>query len=147
MIRPDELFGIDTLKDLDEAQRGLVSEMLEERVVMDGKPVFEEGDPGDSAYFILEGSVRVLRQGDEDGEDERTLAEIRNGWIVGEMALLDKGPRSASAISRGRCRFARLPREAFEQMLTDHPAAASLILRRLARMLSMRLRRTNSLVT
>lgn len=145
VIRADELFGLDAFKDLDSAQRGVVCDLLEEKVIPDGGTLFLEGQPGDAAYIVLGGTVRVLREG--EGGEQCPVADVKAGWIVGEMALLDGGPRSASAVASGQCRLAVLPLAAFEDLVSDHPAVASLVLRRLARMLSLRLRRANALST
>lgn len=145
MIRPDELFGVDALKDLDSAQRSLVCDLLEDQTVGDGHTLFRAGEPGDCAYIVLAGTVRVLREG--KGVERCQMAEVRHGWIVGEMALLDRGPRSATAVAVGRCRLAVLTLAAFETLVSAHPAIASLVLRRVARMLSLRLRAANSIAT
>lgn len=56
--------------------------------------VFREGDGGDGAYVVLDGSVRIFKT--RNGH-ETTLAQLKPGDIFGEMALLDGKPRSASA--------------------------------------------------
>lgn len=60
-----------------------------------GETIFREGEAGYIAYFIEEGSVEILKKG-ADGED-RQLAVVTRGEIIGEMALIDNVPRSASA--------------------------------------------------
>jgi CRP/FNR family cyclic AMP-dependent transcriptional regulator len=60
------------------------------------KVIFREGDPGWVAYVIREGSVSIVKRGDQGYV---TLATIGPGEIFGEMALIDDGNRSASAIA------------------------------------------------
>lgn len=145
MITTEDIVRIDTFKDLDPRQRERVRGRLLERIYAAGDTVFAEGDPGDSVYFIVEGAVQVLRK-TESGRP-RLLAHIRDGWLVGEMAILDRGPRSATVLAVGKTRMACLRLVDFEALLSDDPVTASLMLRRVARMLSLRLRKTSSLIT
>jgi len=62
---------------------------LEERDVAAGQMIFNKGEPGDSMYIIVSGKVRV-----HDGE--RTLNQLKDRDVFGEMALLDPAPRAAS---------------------------------------------------
>ena len=59
-----------------------------------GTLLFSEGDPGDNAYLIRSGEIEIVVE--RDGQ-EVVLARRGPGEIIGEMALLDRGPRSASA--------------------------------------------------
>ena len=56
----------------------------------EGESIFKEGDEGDSMYVIFDGSVSI-----HSGENE--IARLEKGASLGEMALLDKEPRSADA--------------------------------------------------
>jgi len=58
-----------------------------------GAVIFRQGDPGRSAYLVVTGSVEVLA---ETGSDPVVLARIPAGELVGEMALIDPAPRSAT---------------------------------------------------
>lgn len=58
-----------------------------------GAPVFEKGRPRTFAYIIESGEVHIK----EDGADSKTLCVLGPGDIFGEMALIDEGPRTASA--------------------------------------------------
>jgi len=145
LIRPEDLVKVDALKDLSPQQRDSVGAILSVTTIPAGRVIFAEGEPGDAAYFILEGAAEVVREG-EDGA-ACVLAQVRAGWIVGEMSLLDRGPRSATVTAVDKCRLAQLTRDDFETLVAEHPVIACLILRRLGRMLSLRLRRTSALVT
>jgi len=56
--------------------------------------LFMEGDPGEQMYIIRKGLVRILKR---EGSHMATLAELGPGSILGEMSLLDRQPRSATA--------------------------------------------------
>ncbi|GJD95602.1 EAL domain-containing protein [Methylobacterium iners] len=65
-----------------------------------GSPLFEEGEAGRAAYLIVEGGIEIFLR--REGGEVR-LATRGAGEIVGEMALLDAGPRSASARAASDC--------------------------------------------
>ncbi len=66
----------------------------ERKTIKAGEIVFEEGDRGDIAFLIFKGQVEIFRT---SGNQERILATLGRGEIIGEMALIDKQPRVASA--------------------------------------------------
>jgi CRP-like cAMP-binding protein len=59
--------------------------------------IFREGDPGDRCYIITNGEVRISKFIPNIGEE--ALAVLKPGDYFGEMALIDKSPRSAHAIA------------------------------------------------
>lgn len=96
------------------------------------------GDPGDAVYLILEGEIEV-RASSSSGRDVRLVA-LGRGEIVGEMAALDGGARSADMVAARRTRLWRIPRNALIAALEAEPKAAVALLADL----SGRLRRTNA---
>ena len=96
------------------------------------------GDPGDSVFVILDGEIEV-RASSPGGRDVRLVA-LGRGAVVGEMAALDGGPRSADMIATRRCRLWRIPRGALIERLEAEPKAAVALLVEL----SGRLRKTNA---
>lgn len=60
-----------------------------------GKPIFNEGDPGDRAYVVEAGEVAIVRI--VNGET-KVLGTVGKGGMFGEMALVDGQPRMATAI-------------------------------------------------
>jgi len=87
-----------------------------------GTALFEEGEPGESVYLILRGSVRITK--DLGGGETALIAtRERNEWI-GELALRPGEARSASATVGGRSHLLEVPTREFVALLTDHPAAA-----------------------
>jgi CRP-like cAMP-binding protein len=59
--------------------------------------IFRQGDPSDCMYRIESGKVGIFT--DYGGSSQAKIAELSAGQFLGEMGLLDKAPRSASAIS------------------------------------------------
>ncbi|MEO1172306.1 MAG: cyclic nucleotide-binding domain-containing protein [Myxococcota bacterium] len=85
---------------------------LQLRRFVDGQEIISEGQPGDSFFILVEGSVSVTRK----GADGRTLnlAQLRPGAVFGEMALISKAPRSATVTAQGDCDLVELKRSELE---------------------------------
>lgn len=90
-----------------------------------GEVVFKEGDPGDVMYAVVDGSVDILL-------GDTVLETVESGGIVGELALVDAGPRSASAIVRTPARLARVDQREFTFLVQEHPTFALQVMRVLA---------------
>lgn len=73
--------------------------VLNRRTFYKGDVIFHEGDQGSVAYVVQQGRVRITRK-TETGE-RATLGFVEEGGVFGEMALIDKSPRMASAIADG----------------------------------------------
>ncbi len=73
--------------------------------------IFNEGDPGDAAYVIRSGTVEI-RKGMR-GDHPLRLAELREGDVLGELALFDDRPRMAAAVAGTDVETIRMPRKAF----------------------------------
>jgi len=97
-----------------------------------GAVVFEEGDPGSRLYVILSGRVCIVKR---TGGRAVTLARLGAGEFFGEMALLDRQPRSASAVVEEPARILELDEAAFERIVADRGEVALRILERLSRRL------------
>jgi CRP/FNR family transcriptional regulator, cyclic AMP receptor protein len=94
-----------------------------------GTVLFEEGQPGDFMYVVQEGEVEIRRQ---VGADERVLAVLAPGEFFGEMAILNRRPRSATAIVRTPATLLVIEGKTFEAMLRARPEIAIRIIRSLA---------------
>lgn len=81
--------------------------------------IVEEGLPGDYMYIIREGRVKVTKLS-EDGR-EKILEFLETGSFVGEMALLERAPRSASVKTLAPVRLLALSRNDFLSLLRRSP--------------------------
>lgn len=107
--------------------------------------IFEEGDPGDAMYLILQGEVRISK--DIPGVGEEALAFLEQGAYFGEMSLVGRNPqRSASAISSTFTKTAKLERTAFRKLLEDDKAVGVEVLQSFVNTLADRLRAANDKV-
>ncbi len=105
-----------------------------------GARLFSAGDAGDAAYLLLKGELEVSLSRADGGET--WLASLTSGAIIGDMAVLDGGRRSADVTATRACALLRLHDDAVIAALTAEPETAL----RLVRVLVGRLRSVNSLV-
>jgi CRP/FNR family cyclic AMP-dependent transcriptional regulator len=95
--------------------------------------IVEEGLPGDYMYIIREGRVKVTKLSD-DGR-EKILEFLEEGAFVGEMALLERAPRSASVKTLTPVRLLALSRTDFIGLLKKSPDLAMSVIQELSRRL------------
>ena len=107
----------------------------------DDQTIFNEHDKGDALYIVDAGSVRIWVL-DEDVKPV-TLAELSPGEFFGELAVLDRGPRSTNATAIGETILHRLSSDDFQKFLIEHPAVAIDIICEIG----ARMRQTNMLVS
>ena len=88
-----------------------------------GEIVFDQGDPGDCAYFVRRGRVEVI-----DGGSDTVVASLGPGDYFGEMALLGDRPRNATVRTLSDCEFAVLGKENFLHMVSLLPATREAVL-------------------
>lgn len=98
-----------------------------------GGVIFAAGDPGREMYVVRSGRVD-LKLGDT------LLESVGPGGILGELALVDPAPRSASAVAGPDCTLARVDQEAFDDLVHRVPGLALEVMRVMAR----RLRKANA---
>ncbi len=96
-----------------------------------GEVVFHQGDPGHALYLITEGRLKVVLPA-ETGE-EAILNVLGPGDVLGELALLDAEPRSATIVALEPVELVILAREDFLELLRRSPAAVEGVLAGLAR--------------
>lgn len=95
--------------------------------------IVEEGLPGDYMYIIREGRVKVTKLSD-DGR-EKILEFLDEGAFVGEMALFERAPRSASVKTLTPVRLLALSRTDFIGLLKKSPDLAMSVIQELSRRL------------
>jgi CRP/FNR family cyclic AMP-dependent transcriptional regulator len=132
----------------DSAPRDLLSGLpadLAERLFAKARPVrlaagrelFAAGDPGTGCYRIDQGLLKVTVSG---AGGERILAIVGPGAIVGELAMLDEGPRSASIVAVTDATLSFVTSAEFRSFAEAHPEVYA----HLVRLLAQRLRNANS---
>lgn len=87
---------VDILNGLSENQLEKVAELCREQTYNAGDLIFREKDKSSELYLIQDGHVEITLDVPEPGT-EQSIVTLGKGQIFGEMALLDEGPRTASA--------------------------------------------------
>lgn len=113
--------------------------IMQIRRLRDGQVLFHEGDEGDAWYVVFEGQLSVTRA-DVLGP-VREIAVSGPRACVGEMAVLDGSPRSATVTACGEATVFRFPRFEFEGLLTEDNLAAYRLIHEMAKVLCQRQRR------
>jgi CRP-like cAMP-binding protein len=93
--------------------------------VKQGTQIITEGDDGNTMYVVLVGTARVSRGG-------RKLSTVGPGDTFGELALLSKGPRTASVVALSDMEVAIISRRQLNKLLEAAPAFARSLLESLA---------------
>lgn len=96
----------------------MIKIMLIKKTFESGQVVFKEGEPGIEAYLIRSGFVSI-RKTDADRDIE--LASRGPGEIIGEMALLDHRPRSATVVAKGPLEVEVITHKSLDEMLEHAP--------------------------
>lgn len=122
------LRNADLLRDVSESGLHEIGRCMEKVEATAGTTVFHKGDDGDAVYLIIDGILRL----ESDGV---ALMSRTGGEWVGEMALIDKVTRSASAIAQTDVRLLRWERESFVRVISHHPGVAYGIFKVLTRKL------------
>ena len=104
------------------------------KTVPAGETIFREGQPGDVMYMVTEGEVDVLVHG-------KVVYSITGpGGVLGEMALIDTQPRSATAVAKSACKLVPVDQKRFAFLVQQTPYFAIEVMQTMAE----RLRRMNA---
>jgi signal transduction histidine kinase len=118
------------------ADRGQLSQSFIEMQYDAGEIIVREQDPGDTMFLIRSGLVVVIK----GSLESPTILDYRGvGELVGEMAILESQPRSASVIALEKTCLMEINRQRFDQLLSETPGVG----RSIMEMLSARLRKAS----
>ncbi|NND83727.1 MAG: cyclic nucleotide-binding domain-containing protein [Acidimicrobiia bacterium] len=96
-----------------------------------GEALVQLGEPSDAVYFVVTGRLVV-----EDPKGGPPRQRLGRGDLVGEMGILADAPRNATVRADRDCLLAKLSRESFERLATDHPGFGLGVARAVAARLS-----------
>ena len=88
----------------------------------DDAVIFREGEASDSAYLLVSGVVKVVK--DFGTANEKTIAVVGKGEYFGEMGAIDNSPRSATAVAKGEVDCAAVSVDEFMDVLVKQPTEA-----------------------
>jgi CRP-like cAMP-binding protein len=98
-----------------------VVELSDEVELTAGNVLVDQGDPGTHCYVILEGNASVYVRGDH-------VATMHRGSMVGEMALVDHRPRTATVVADTDLDLLRFDSAAFAKLLEEMPKASERVM-------------------
>jgi len=116
-----------------------IAEIADELLFSDQSLLCREGEPGNTMFIIAKGKVDVIKK---TGDRESILAVRSTGEFVGEMAILESAPRSATLKAHGDVRVLVIEGDAFNTILYDRPEVAISVLKHM----STRIRELNEKV-
>ena len=90
-----------------------------------GQMLFKEGDRATFMYVLISGTVEIIVH-------DKVVETAGSGSIVGEMAIIDLSPRSATVIAKSDCRLFPIERERFNFLVQQKPEFALHVMRVLA---------------
>ena len=102
-----------------------------------GEDIINEDEPGSELFIILSGKVRLHKEG-------ALVTYVGQGAHLGEMALVDNGPRSLSATVEEASRALILRRRDFNDLIRNYPRMSVKLLWSFVQVLGQRLRKTNA---
>src|SRR5262249_15138719 len=129
---PQLLADVALFEHLDAGERSRLAEFVEERKLPAGEILFKTGEPGDALYVVRSGEVELYIK-DTAGQ-QIVLALAGVGEVVGELALLDQGPRTATAVAIVDSDLLALKREDLLFLFQRSPAAALRVLAAMSHM-------------
>lgn len=102
-----------------------ICSMVETVDLAAGETLFEEGSEGDHAYIIQEGRLEIVKR----SRSRDVLLAVRgSGEVIGEMALLEDAPRTATVRARTDTRLVAISKQQFDNLLDTSPSAARTLL-------------------
>jgi len=141
MSHTELLARIPMFEDLGEDDRNALASSLVERRFDAGTMIMNQGDEGTSMFIVASGDVNIHLPG--EASRRISLKDISSGEYLGELALFDDKPRSASAVATTDAVLLELDRKTLSTYLAQRPHAAMTLLRTLAG----RLRETNEMLS
>ena len=141
------LSTVDVFSGLQDHELELVQKCSQEVSLPSDTIIFRQGDKGDKMYLVVSGIIEIWKSEGHDMKGSR-LARLKQGEIFGEMALFDKEPRSATAITS-------LARETviwvwdekdLMKLVYEHPQMGTKMLTNFLKKVSNRLRVANNAI-
>ncbi len=140
--KPLDIRHMEMFRQRQEETLAALEAATEVRAYQAGQKIFSHGDSSDELYFIRQGSVRILMP--LSGRPAHHLATFGRGDFFGELAFMDRAPRSADAVAHTDVELYVLTRERFTALSQEHRMLALNLLEAIATAMALRLRRTDT---
>jgi CRP/FNR family cyclic AMP-dependent transcriptional regulator len=133
-MNEETLAHVDLFSTLDKKELQVLDKSCQERTYGAGATIFTQGDAAAGLYVVKSGKIRLTQANDPD-RAEVEIGVMGPGEVMGEMALLDDLPRSATATAVDEVDVLVLPVWDFRGILRQHPDMALKLLASLSRRL------------
>jgi CRP/FNR family transcriptional regulator, cyclic AMP receptor protein len=139
-IKPGMLRRVKILADMTDQQLMDFVKYMEVYPVRQWNDIVKQGEDGDAMYLVLEGElrVRIMISGKES-----ILATLHAGDFFGEVALFDRGPRSADVVANKDSVLLKISSASFQKLVAEAPPLATPILFAVGKTLAARIRADN----
>jgi CRP/FNR family transcriptional regulator, cyclic AMP receptor protein len=122
-----------------------VISICHERIYHKNDIIANQGDIGNEVFIIVDGNVEILVNDKNDSAKKRTVAIIGKGHIIGEMGLVDQGPRSATMKAMDEPTILQvILYEELKNLCKQNTQIGFTVMGNLASEISIKLRRTNT---
>ncbi len=105
-----------------------ITENLKARLLLEGEVLFNEGDPGDELIIVEEGKISIYVPEEGAPRGGQSIRIFQAGEMFGEMALIDREPRSLSARAIEPSRILTLRGDDFRRIVSQSPEMAFLVM-------------------
>ena len=100
-----------------------------------GQALFKEGEPGELMYILISGTAEIR-------VNNKVMETADAGAVLGEMAMIDEGVRSATVVAKTDCKLLEIGHKRFSFLIQETPNFAVYIMKVIAK----RLRKTDTFV-
>ena len=133
---------VDIFRGLSPRQLEALAQVSHEKKYRGGEAVFTERSSGAEVYIIKKGKV-CIELALKGKPNTATVQRLSVGQIFGELALVDKRNRSATAICDGDCEIITIDRDKLDELSEQDSRLGYVVMKNLAQLLAERLRRTD----
>ncbi len=138
------LKSVELFEGLSEDELDSVLRICHQRTFKAGDLITEQGHPGDELFVIQDGFVEVLRKDSTTDSTPKTVVNLGRGQIVGEMALVDRGRRSATVRAISDETIVQvIQRDDFDRLCDSNHHLGYTVMRNIAADLSFKLRHSH----
>lgn len=142
MVKPFTLERVSLFKGLAKEHLQLIAPKFQRETYPDETTIFAQGDPADSLYVLLSGSVSIQFK-PHDGEIIN-VSEIREGDVCGWSAALGRNVYTSCAMTTAKSELVRIKGVDLRELCSSNPEIGVVILERLAEVIAERLRNTHA---
>ncbi len=141
----DMLESADMFRDMTRQEVDIFAQYVQAYSAPKGAEVLYEGDRESYMFIVAEGKLDIMKH-TGGYEEKKKIATVRAGKTIGEMALLDGLPHSATVVVIDPAILLLVTKNKFEQFMGDQPEVALKVVRKMATLMSLRLRQTSGVL-